>query len=154
MGRRGGEQEGKSRAAKRTVVLLAELAPILREHLLRTGSRGDDLVFGVSASAPFEPTTVRRRALSAWRAANKRLGEGEVPMRPIGLHECRHTLPSTLIASGTNPKDIQVMMGHATIAMTFDTYGHLFPGGEEDLLAKADAFLARQGERPGLRVVG
>jgi hypothetical protein len=85
MGRRGGEQEGKSRAAKRTVVLLAELAPILREHLLRTGSRGDDLVFGVSASAPFEPTTVRRRALSAWRAANKRLGEGEAPMRPIGL---------------------------------------------------------------------
>ena len=46
------------------------------------------------------------------------------------------------------------MQNREKIAVTFDQYGHLFPGGEDDLLAKADAFLAGEGERPGLRVVG
>jgi hypothetical protein len=36
-------------------------------------------------------------------------------------------------------------MGHATIGMTFDTYGHLMPGGLEEAAAAANAFLARSG---------
>jgi hypothetical protein len=46
-------------------------------------------------------------------------------------------------------------MGHATIAMTFDTYGHLMPGGLDEAARLTNAYLARAGgERPVLRVVG
>jgi integrase len=41
--------------------------------------------------------------------------------------ECRHSFASLMIAAGENPKAIQTFMGHATIQMTFDRYGHLIP---------------------------
>jgi len=43
-----------------------------------------------------------------------------------------------LIASGANPKVVQRIMGHATIAMTFDTYGHLMPDGLDRAAAAAN----------------
>jgi integrase len=38
---------------------------------------------------------------------------------------------------------IQKVIGHATIQMTFDQYGHLMPGGLEEAAAAANAYLAR-----------
>ena len=83
---------------------------------------------------------MRHWALAAWKAANARR-DPVAPLEPIGLHEARRTCASVLIASGANPKVIQTMMGHATINMTFDQYGHLMPGGLEDSAAKANAYL-------------
>ena len=45
-------------------------------------------------------------------------------------------------------------MGHATIAMTFDVYGHMMPGGLDAAAAGANAYLAGGGKRPALRLVG
>lgn len=54
-------------------------------------------------------------------------------MDPLTLHEARHTCASLLVpAAGVNAKALSAIMGHATIAMTFDTYGHLMPGGLDD----------------------
>jgi integrase len=152
-----GEQEGKSAAADRRIPILAPLSRELAAHRLRSGRGGDDLVFGASATVAFLPSTVRRRALNAWKAANDRLrseaeerGEKVDPamlLDPIALHEARHTCASVLIASGANPKVIQTVMGHATIGMTFDTYCHLMPGGLEDAAAAADAYLLRDTAR-------
>jgi integrase len=135
-----GEQDVKSAAAKRRVPILDVLAPILATHLLRTARSGDDLVFGKTDAAPFARTTVSQRALKAW---------GTVGLEPIGLHEARHTCASLMIAAGVNPKALSTIMGHATIAMTFDTYGHLMPGGLDVAAAATNAYLARlAGERP------
>jgi hypothetical protein len=38
-----------------------------------------------------------------------------------------------LIAQGAHPKEIQERLGHSTIRLTFDRYGHLFPGLDERL---------------------
>ncbi len=43
------------------------------------------------------------------------------------LHDLRHTYASLLIAKGVNIKYIQKMLGHTSIKMTMDTYGHLIP---------------------------
>lgn len=43
------------------------------------------------------------------------------------LHDLRHTYASHLIAIGASPKYIQTQMGHSTIAVTMDVYGHLYP---------------------------
>ena len=42
--------------------------------------------------------------------------------------------PSTISSNpaGTAPKRLQALLGHSSIQMTFDTYGHLFPSLEDD----------------------
>src|SRR5260221_12743735 len=54
-------------------------------------------------------------------------------MLPVGtrFHDLRHFYASALIAANLNPKVIQTRLGHATIAETMDTYGHLFPDAED-----------------------
>lgn len=159
-----GEQAGKSAAARRTVPLIARLAPYLAAHKLATGRDGDALVFGATADAPFEPSTVNRRALAAWGWKSIRNPEPEGPRRiyakgpdaleRIGLHECRHTFALLLIASGANAKALSKIMGHATISITFDTYGHLMPGAEDEARTRLDGYLDRLDGGPHLRVVG
>ncbi len=48
-----------------------------------------------------------------------------------GLHRYRHWFASWLIDQGFGPKRVQSLMGHSTIQMTFDTYGHLFPQDDD-----------------------
>jgi integrase len=135
-----GEQEPKSKAARRRVPIIPVLLGLLRANKQRTGRSGSDLVFGRSASEHFYRSTPRSRALSDWRAANrakaKELGrplrDGEA-LEPIGLHEARHTAASLMIAAGANAKALSVVMGHESITITFDRYGHLMPGGEGEV---------------------
>ncbi len=46
----------------------------------------------------------------------------------LRLHQARHSYASYLIAAGVNPKATSTFMGHASINVTFDLYGHLMPG--------------------------
>lgn len=64
-------------------------------------------------------------------------------VEPILLHEARHTFASLMIAAGVNAKALSIFMGHSSIAITFDLYGHLMPGGEEEAAALLDAYLER-----------
>lgn len=66
---------------------------------------------------------------------------GEIVMREVakyGMHALRHACASLWIENGMNPKRIQKLMGHSTIQMTFDTYGHLFADAEADQKAAED----------------
>ena len=51
------------------------------------------------------------------------------------MHSLRHAAASLFIEQGFSPKRVQALMGHSTIQMTFDTYGHLFPAAEDDRVA-------------------
>ena len=60
---------------------------------------------------------------------------GEPIIREVGrygLHALRHACASLWIEQGHNPKQIQTLMGHSSIKVTFDTYGHLFADAEGD----------------------
>ena len=48
-----------------------------------------------------------------------------------------------MIAAGANPTAIQVYMGHSSVQVTYDVYGHLFPGNEAEAAGLLDAFLER-----------
>ena len=54
-------------------------------------------------------------------------------------HELRHTFASRMIRAGAHPKVLQELLGHSTIKMTMDTYGHLFPGMKREAVMKAPA---------------
>lgn len=140
--------EPKSFAGRRTVPLLAILRECLADDLHRTGRNGEDLAFGRTRNEAFYASTVGYRAKRAWKIANKRTvetaeREGGTPdlLRPITLHECRHTFASLLIDAGANPKAIQQFMGHSKIQTTFDVYGHLLPGSRDEVRERMDAYL-------------
>lgn len=63
------------------------------------------------------------------------------PIAPISLHECRHTFASLMIAAGGNAKALSTYMGHASITITLDRYGHLMPGNENEAAARLDTYL-------------
>jgi integrase len=64
-------------------------------------------------------------------------------LRRSGLHECRHTFASLLIAAGVNAKAISAYLGHVSIQTTFDPYGHLMPGNADEATALVDAYIER-----------
>lgn len=51
----------------------------------------------------------------------------------------RHARASLEIESGANPKEIQKLMGHASIKITYDVYGHLFDAHAERRATRANA---------------
>jgi len=129
--REAGPVAPKSRAGRRTVSMAGALRVHLAEHRLHTG-RADGLVFGRTAEAAFDPSTVTDRARKTWARAE---------LTPIGLHECRHTFASLMIAAGVNAKALATYMGHASVTITFDLYGHLMPGNETEAAGLLDALL-------------
>ncbi|MFL5961023.1 MAG: tyrosine-type recombinase/integrase [Gaiellaceae bacterium] len=140
-----GPIEPKSRKGTREVPLSATLREILTAHLLATGRRGSDLVFGRTASAPFVPKLVRERALRAWAAAAVGAFLSGRPLvveiAPIGLHECRHTFVSLMHAAGRSLEEIGDYVGHSSTYMT-DRYRHLLDGARTEAAAALDAYLA------------
>jgi integrase len=125
----------KSIAGRRKVPIAAVLRDYLVGHRM---AASDGLVFGRADGTPFATSTISKRANDAWRDAG---------LRPITLHECRHTFASLMIAAGVNPKALQTFMGHASITVTLDRYGHLFPGSEGEAAVLLDAYLAESHER-------
>jgi integrase len=141
------EQPTKTVAGQRCVPLAGVLKRALREHMVATGRRDDDLVFGRTARDPFIASTVRAHALAAWRAENdRRVSEAHDPerielLRPITLHEARHSAASYLIEAGLNDLELTAMIGHSDPRTTKMIYGHLFPDSREKVAAKLDAYL-------------
>lgn len=113
------------------------IASVLREHLaarrLRTG-HSFGLAFGVNATVPFDYLKSTRAAQAAWNKAK---------LAPIGFHECRHTFASLMIAAGVNAKALSTYMGHSSITITLDRYGHLMPGNEDHAAELLDDYLER-----------
>lgn len=112
----------------RSVPVAAVLRDHLDEHLLSNDA--DEHIFG-------KPRWVSRagtRAHERWKARS-------LPI--LDLHEARHTYASFAIAAGLNAKTLSTYMGHATIQITLDLYGHLFPGAEAEAAGLLDAYFAR-----------
>jgi integrase len=68
---------------------------------------------------------------------------GRPRLEPIGLHECRHVYASLAIAAGVNAKALSTYLGHSSVTVTYDRYGHLMPGSETEAAGLLDAYLAR-----------
>ena len=133
-----GPIEPKNRAGKRRVPVAGPLRSHLAAHRLRSRGDSEDLVFRGRGGKPLAPDALIERARVAWRAAG---------LQPIGLHECRHTYAAFMIAARVNAKALSTYMGHSTISMTLDRYGHLMPGNEDEAAAMLGAYLERDSRR-------
>jgi integrase len=70
---------------------------------MRSG-HSEGLVFGRTATVPFAPGAVGKRAREAWKTAG---------LEGLTLHECRHVFASFAIAAGTNAKTLSTYMGQS-----------------------------------------
>jgi integrase len=132
--RRDGLVAPKSKKGERRVPIPAVLRDYLVTRKLRAGGTG--FVFG--GASPFSYFGLCDRTKRAWRNAK---------LEPITLHECRHTFASLMIAAGVNAKALSSYMGHSSVTITYDRYGHLMPGNEGEAAGLLDAYLAAQRER-------
>jgi integrase len=116
--------QGTKTGARRSLSLPRFLAEMLGEHIGRF-SGVDGHVFTAPEGGPLRRTFIRRHFKPAAAAAS---------LDPsFRFHDLRHTCASLLIAQGAHPKEIQERLGHSTIRLTFDRYGHLFPSLDERL---------------------
>jgi integrase len=127
--------EPKSKAGRRTVPIGKALRAALLRHQLASGRR-DGLVFGRTPTVPFDTGGIWKRSRAAWKAKTP-------PLTPLTLHEARHTFASLMIAAGVNAKALTDYMGHASIRVTLDRYGHLMPGNETEAAGLLDDYLER-----------
>jgi integrase len=96
------------------------------------GPADETLVFG-DGERPFHAASLYRRADRAWAKAGLE--------ERLRLHQARHTYASFMIAAGVNPKALSAFMGHSSIKVTFDLYGHLMPGTVQEAATLLDSFL-------------
>ena len=59
-------------------------------------------------------------------------------LREIRLHDIRHTFASQLLSDGASPVYVKEQLGHASIQMTVDIYGHLIPSSNQGDVNRLD----------------
>jgi len=92
------------------------------------------LVFTTDTGSPINPSDLRRRSFALLL---KRAG-----LPHMRFHDLRHTCATLLMLRGVYPKFVQKLLGHATIAMTLDTYSHFLPSmGDQTVRAMEPRFL-------------
>lgn len=112
---------------QRTVAVPAFLVDELKEQT--RGRIGDALIFpGTNSGYLMRP----KKHIGWWKEAK---AAAEIPDDMVP-HDMRHTAASLAIQSGAHVKAVQRMLGHASAAMTLDTYSSLF---DTDLDKVADA---------------
>lgn len=121
------EGEPKTERGKRGIGLPAQLLADLRAHRqaqlaerLAAGSewRDTDLVFCQPNGKPIDSKGDWRR----WRDLLEEAG-----VRQARLHDARHTAATLLLAQGVPPRVVMEILGHSTIAVTQNIYGHVMP---------------------------
>jgi integrase len=153
----------KSPSGERSIPLPPIVVNTLKEWKLQAADKRDEaLVFPDRRGQPQAHTTLMERFQTAqiwaevtWpvldKDGNPRMDEDGKPVvkaRYSGLHALRHFYASWCINRKRDgglelpPKMVQYRLGHASIVLTLDTYGHLFPSDDDGTeMAAAEAFL-------------
>lgn len=119
----------KSEAGERVVPLSASLLAELKAWKEKaTKSEANDLIFPNGRGNHIDHRNMLEREFKPlMELAVAKAKETKVKFKPFRWHSLRHFAISTWIEAGFQPKVIQVMAGHATLAVTMDIYGGLFP---------------------------
>jgi integrase len=124
----------KSAAGRRSIPLAPMAANALREWRLASPST-DGLVFASRAGTPLRLRNIYRDWWWPLQLQLRIVDDQGAPR--YGLHALRHAAASLFIEQGWTAKRVQTVLGHASIAMTMDRYGKLFPDAEADQAAMA-----------------
>lgn len=120
----------------RTIAIPPFVADALGEHIGRlTAGTRHGLVFLTDKGAPLRSSNFRRRV---WHPAVEELGE-----QGLRIHDLRHTCASLLIAAGAQPGHVREHLGHSSIRVTMDVYGHLYEDVRDEIAERLERQRAR-----------
>jgi integrase len=124
----------KTRASRRRVDLSSTAAHVLRRQLLARKPNDGGLVFPSPRGELLNDDNFRHRV---FRPAVRRSA-----LTGLRFHDLRHTYAALMVAAGAHPKYLQAQMGHSSIRVTLDLYGHLLPDANRGVLDSLDALTA------------
>ena len=139
--------EPKTARSRRSIALDPATVAALREHqarqvgekaLVGPGYEDSGLVFTHPDGSPIHP-----HLFSDWFQQHAR----RAGLPRIRLHDLRHSYATAALAAGIAAKVVSERLGHATIAITMDTYSHVLPGLDERAAATV-AQLILEGDEP------
>jgi integrase len=138
----------KTKHSKRTIDLTPDAQMALADW--EKESSGQELVFQTSSGRPLcyeDVITCIFDPLMRAAGLTKNV-DGEIKHR-YALHAFRHTTASIWIEHGFSPKRVQTLMGHSSIQVTFDLYGHLIElrHSRPELMRQLEDDLRRGGRR-------
>jgi integrase len=130
----------KSVSSRRKVDIPPQAIKQLKEWRLACPPCDLDLVFPNEDGKPMSALNMfNRKFIPALTKAK---------LRKIRFHDLRHTYASIQIDLGANPKYIQRQMGHSSIRITLDTYGHLMKDvNQEAAVRLGDAIFKQNGSK-------
>jgi integrase len=97
------------------------------------------LVFTTAHGRPIEPRNLARSFERIVQAAG---------LRPIRLHDLRHTTASLLKKLGVPARDAMVILGHSRISVTLEIYMHVDEESRRDAVGRIDRLLSGPAPRP------
>jgi integrase len=102
------------------VPVLEQLRTYRKAQWLKKGAPVPEWVFCNEEGNYLNEFIFRQRKFYPLRTAAK--------LRAFRLHDLRHTYASLMLQNGESPAYVKEQMGHSSIQVTVDTYGHLIPG--------------------------
>lgn len=127
-------KNGKTRHVDMSQQLTDTLKALLRERKKATLRQGwGDVPPWVFLSAEGTPLNRGNFRWRIWYKLLERAG-----LRRIRIHDLRHTFASLLIQQGESLAYVKEQLGHHSIKLTVDTYGHLIPGGNKAAVDRLD----------------
>jgi integrase len=126
----------KTARGRRTVRLTQDATDAFRRHLTRQLEEIDGLgdliedngfVFCTAKGTLINPSNLRKRSFAPL------LVRAGLPH--MTFHQLRHTAATILLLKNVNPKIVSEMLGHASIAITLDTYSHVLPNMQDSAVA-------------------
>jgi integrase len=132
--------EPKTARSRRRIDLPDFIVTALKSHRLRSPAQPHPTawVFIDANGGPLRKCNLMRRS---FHPLLERAG-----LPKVRFHDLRHTAASLLFAEGVHPKVVQERLGHATIAITLDTYSHVIPTMQKEAATQLDALLASRNE--------
>jgi integrase len=144
----------KTSKGRRAIDLPPSLTLLLKEYrekqaldraMLGIPLTDNDLVFSQYDGKPLLPDSVTH----AWIKLVRRAG-----LKPIRLHDTRHTMASLMLKQGVHPKIVQERLGHASIQITLDTYSHVAPGLQKAAAERFDELVNHTLENEAVKNFG
>jgi len=111
--------EPKTKKSRRSIRLTPRAIEALETHLERQ-LRGPGVAVHHEHGPPDQPLQPAPEELCS--------PPEKARLPHIRFHDLRHTCATLLLGQGTHPKYVQELWGHATIAISLDTYSHVMPG--------------------------
>lgn len=119
--------------AATVAVLKARRAAQYKERLLMGEAyESQDLVFAMADGRPWVADTISQ-------AFDRLVASSDLPR--IRFHDLRDTHATHLLAANENVKVVSDRLGHASVAFTLDTYGHVLPGQQASAAAAVAALV-------------